>query len=220
MNGTIIIPARRDSKGVPHKNRLLLRHTLSKIPLRYHQKVIISTNDDVIATDVENNYSNCILHRRSEKSAVDTASTIECIKEAVTEFSLTGDIVMLYLTYPERTWEDIEDAWEWYVEKEATSMLCKEEADTHPYLCMFEKENDRGTQIVQHNLCRRQDYPPCFKICHMISIFNILEMKNLNKNLYNNETAFYEIPEHRAEAAALDIDTPRDLEKLKKKYIT
>ena len=44
----ILIPARRDSKGVAFKNRRLLRYTLGTIPPEWRPQVVISTNDEVI----------------------------------------------------------------------------------------------------------------------------------------------------------------------------
>jgi len=209
-NVWFIIPARKGSKGVPKKNRLLLKHTLEIIPESYRSNIIVSTNDEFIINEVKELYSDCRIHQRSEESASDSSSVKECIKEIIEDFSLSGPIVMLYLTYPERTWADVEAAWNWYTSKNATSMLCREEVDIHPYLCLYDVGNDRGQQMIEHNLCCRQEYPPCFKICHMVAIFNTEEVAKLNNNLYNESTVFYKIP------VVLDIDTSKDLEKFLK----
>ena len=63
----------------------------------------------------------------------------------------------------------------------------------------------KGKQLTPHDLYRRQDYPKCFRFCHMVCIFDANELKNLNKNLYNEDTIYYNI-EH-----ALDIDSGEDL---------
>ena len=202
----IIVPARKGSKGVPQKNRLLLEYTLNTIPLDWHDKTIVSTNDDFIIDHVEREYSTINIHRRSDKSAVDIASTKECLREAINDYSLSGDIVMLYLTSPERTWGDIVRAYSQFVTTCSPSLLCKEEADSHPFVCMYSEEGNKGRQIVTHDLYRRQDYPECFKISHFISIFKVEELKVLNQNLYNEDTYFYEIPK------SVDVDTQGDLD--------
>jgi len=212
MEATIIIPARKGSKGLPGKNRILLDHTISKIPTNLLKQTIVSTDDEKIVEMVQNNYPECKIYRRSPESASDTASTKYCLQEVVSEHSLQGDIVMLYLTYPEREWLEVEEAYRWYVKSDAKSLLCKEPINTHPFLCMYELDNGKGKQIVKHDLYRRQHYPKCFKICHMISIFKTNEIKNLNNNLYNKDTLYYKIPK------VIDIDTLSDLEEFKNKH--
>jgi len=207
----IIIPARRGSTGVPYKNRILLKNTLSKIPLEHQKKTIITTNDEVIAWEIKKSYSQCKIHHRSESSAKDAASTKESFAEVIEDFSLDGDIVGLYLTYPEREWDRVMDAYRWFKEIDAGSLLCREETLTHPYLCMYEAEGNKGRPIIDHDLYRRQDYPRCFRISHFIFMFKSEEFKKLNNNLYNEETAYYPVP------SSLDIDTSMDLEKLRRK---
>ncbi len=203
----ILIPARRDSKGVAFKNRHLLRYTLGTIPPEWRPQVVISTNDEVIIEEVGKSYASCRIHHRSNSSALDTATTKECVSEVIRDLSITGPVVMLYLTYPQREWRQVMDAWNWYQERPEKSLLCREEVESHPYLCLYEQPNYRGSQVVEHDLCRRQDYPAIFKICHMISIFDSEEVENLNNNLYNNDTIYYKIPR------AIDIDTTADLKK-------
>ena len=207
----IVIPARKGSKGLPGKNRLLLIHTLSKIPEEYRRKVIISTDDEVISQSIRKNYPQCQVHSRSEESASDTASTKKCIEETVRDFSLTGDIIMLYLTYPNRKWETVMNAYSWFVNQNANSLLCKEPLKSHPYLCMLELPNNKVKQIVEHGLYRRQDYPKCFRLSHVIAIFKTNVIEDLNGNLYNDDTIYYEIQD------SLDVDTYEDFERLKRK---
>ena len=209
MGFNIIIPARKGSKGLPGKNRILLDYTLSKIPKEYHKKVIVSTDDDYIVKKIQNDWPSCKIHLRSKESALDTASTKQCLEEVIDDFSLQGDVVMLYLTYPEREWREVEKAYNWFVSNEAESLLCREPIDSHPYLYMYELANNQGEQLIKHELYRRQDYPKCFKICHMISIFSVKEFKFLNKNLYNHKTLYYKID------SALDVDTLQDFRRIR-----
>ena len=206
----IVIPARKGSKGFPYKNQILLEDTLSNIPIDYHEKVIVSTNDEYIISRIKSDYTKCKIHYRSEQSARDCAPTKMCLDEVIEDNNLTGDIIMLYLTYPERKWLDIINVYKWYKEQKASSLLCKEELLVSPYLCMYDVGDNKGEQVISHNLYRRQDYPGCFKICHMITIFKTIELRNLNDNLYNSDTVFYKIPK------ALDVDTLKDYERIKK----
>ena len=210
MNVDIIIPARKGSKGLPYKNQILLDDTLQQIPSEYHEKVIVSTNDEYIISKVKNTYPKCRIHYRSENSASDSASTKICLTEAIKENNLSGDIIMLYLTYPGRNWVDIVDTYRWYKKQKASSLLCREELLINPYLCMYDKGKHKGKQVIPHNLHRRQDYPECFKICHMVTIFETKELQNLNDNLYNSNTVFYKIPQ------AIDVDTLNNYKQIKK----
>ena len=60
-----VIPARRDSKGFPFKNRKLLDLTISQIPNELHNKTIVSTNDEEIIHRLESTKINIL--KRDEK---------------------------------------------------------------------------------------------------------------------------------------------------------
>ena len=44
----LVIPARRESKGVKNKNRILLDYTIGEIPSDIQNRVVITTDDDAI----------------------------------------------------------------------------------------------------------------------------------------------------------------------------
>ena len=205
-NYTIVIPARRGSKGVPFKNRKLIGQTLSIIPIELRDNILISTNDEEIVKRFENEFRIFI---RNEDNCRDSSSTKSAMLEIAKEVE-TENIIMLYNTYPERTWEDIQRAIKFFEEKNAASLLCKKEPSTSPFLMMYDK-GDLGEQVISHNLYRRQDYPKCFEISHFVSIFSKKELDNLNDNLYNKDTVFLKIDN------PIDIDTKEDLEKYNEK---
>ena len=64
----------------------------------------------------------------------------------------------------------------------------------------------KGKQLIKHDLYRRQDYPNCFEISHFICLFKVLELNNLNNNMYNSNTIFYKIRQ------VVDVDQPIDME--------
>ena len=76
---------------------------------------------------------------------------------------------------------------------------------------MMHKNGIKGSQVIGHDLYRRQDYPECFEISHFISIFNKNEIVNLNNNMYNEDTVFYPIEN------TIDVDMPADLEMFNEK---
>ncbi len=203
----IVIPARRGSKGVPFKNRILLEHTLNIIPDSLRGDVIISTDDDFIIEKAKEYKVKAV--RRSDKLSSDEASVKDVLINLIKNenISCQQTIIMLYLTYPERTWEEVESILSFFNDNDAKSVLCKKEVKTHPHMCMFEAADGlRGEQVVRHNLYRRQDYPKCFEISHYMCAIKASEVNNLNKNLYNEDTFFYQIEDK------IDIDYKKDLE--------
>ena len=67
-----------------------------------------------------------------------------------------------------------------------------------------------GKQIISLDLYRRQDYPECFEVSHFVCIFQVDEISNLNKNMYNDDTYFYQISDD------VDVDYESDFELFKK----
>ena len=201
----ILIPARKGSKGFPFKNRKLIKQTLKKIPKEFLERTYVSTDDEEIKKNLPKEVK---IHHRSPEVSGDTASTLSTVEEFVKDCKIDGDVIMLYLTYPEREWSHVLSAYEEFKNSNSTSLLCKKEIDVHPYLMMYEEEENRGRQIVKHNLYRRQDYPSCFEISHYISIFSTKELNNLNNNMYNENTYFYRIDN------VVDVDYEEDLKKV------
>jgi CMP-N-acetylneuraminic acid synthetase len=203
----IVIPARRNSKGLPFKNRSLISKVINEIPEEIMRNVTISTDDE----EIKSKFSHIKIHHRSEEVSLDTSSTKETLVECCADFNPEDLIVCLYTTYPERTWESVLSSIDFFRSNNCKSLLCKKEPEVSPFLMMFEQEGNRGRQIIKHNLYRRQDYPKCFEISHFIIIFLKKELDKLNNNLYNEDTLFFPIDE------CIDVDTKEDLEKYNEK---
>ena len=210
----IIIPARFGSKGFPLKNRELFKWTADIIPKNRVEDVWVTTDDPVIKLTA-GEYGFKVIDR-PEDLAGDTASTRDVMLHAVEEIGCsTYDIItMLYLTYPQRTWQNVIDAHRFFIKHldmgVTKSLLCRKEIETSPYLYLEETgaKGIFGRQLKKHDLYRRQDYPKCFEISHFISIFTAGELYNLNNNLYNRSTIFYQIPN------VVDVDYLSDLKKI------
>jgi CMP-N-acetylneuraminic acid synthetase len=201
----IIIPAREGSKGFPEKNRKLFKETAKIIPREFYDNTYVTSDDDEILSMAKN--KRFVPYRRRDELSNDTASMKPVLIDVARSEGFLSEeiIIMLYLTYPERTWEDVQKAYSFYIESEVRSMLCKKKwKGTHPALCMFADGESRGKQLFKHNLYRRQDYPPIFEISHFIFIGHVGELQNLNLNLYNDDTIFYPI------ADPIDVDMEED----------
>lgn len=202
----IIIPARLGSKGLPFKNRKLFKHTADSIPMDLRGSVWVTTDDPEIVKLAQNYEFNVI--NRPFCLAQDTTSTKTVLIHALEEIGPDYDegVLVLYLTYPQRSWKDVNSALEYIssLDFSVNSLLCKK-ACASPYLMMFEK-GPFGTQVIPHDLYRRQDYPPCFEISHFIIFFKAHYINNLNNNLYSNTTVFYKIDN------VVDVDLQSDLD--------
>ena len=205
-----IIPARRDSKGLPFKNRKLLDYTINNIPIELHEKTIVTTNDEEIIEKLSN--TNINLLRRNERLCLDDISIKDVMLDVVKKFQMKSNdiIVMLYLTSPDRKFSDIKKILGYYYERKIKTLTCCVEPKTHPYLVLFKKENQKGEQVVKHDLYRRQDYPECFEIRHFVCIFQVDEIQKLNSNMYNESTIFYKID------SDIDVDHENDLKEFLK----
>ena len=205
-----IIPARRDSKGLPFKNRKLLDYTINNIPIELHEKTIVTTNDEKIIEKLSS--TNISVLRRDEQLCLDDISIKDVMLDVVKKFQMKSNdtIVMLYLTSPDRKFSDIKKILDYYYERKIKTLTCCVEPKTHPYLVLFKKENQKGEQVVKHDLYRRQDYPECFEIRHFVCIFQVDEIQKLNSNMYNESTIFYKID------SDIDVDHENDLKEFLK----
>jgi CMP-N-acetylneuraminic acid synthetase len=202
----IIIPARKGSKGLPFKNRKLFHYTIDIIPMSLYKDVYVLTDDPKIIKEALFYDLNVI--NRPRKVSNDKASTKSVIEYFLDEVKCENEtIAVLYLTYPERTWEHVIDAIKFFHKNSATSMLCKKQIDWTPFLVLKEEVDHKGSQLFYHDLYRRQDYPKGFEISHYISLFNSNEINNLNNNLYNSDTVYYDIED------VIDVDKKEDLDR-------
>lgn len=210
-NTKILIPAREGSKGFPFKNRELFDYTAKIIPEEMRKNVYVSTDDDVIK-DKASLYNFNIIHRPGDLSTDESSLKDVMIHfRDVENIGDDEDIMLLFLTYPDRTWEDVTKIYNHYLEKNGTSLICCEEVKEHPYLCFYEKEEEKAELIVNHDLYRRQDYPKCFRHCMFFSCYKSSVIDKLHDLLFEENTIFYKLNKIK-----LDVDYEEDYLKWKK----
>lgn len=193
-----IIPARKGSKGFPHKNRYLFKFTAELVK---DKTVIVTSDDDFIRKQAEK--YNFIFHKRNKKLSSDTADINGVMADVIKRHKINDDVCMLYLTYPKRKKKHIEIITAYYKKIKAKSLLCLTPCLTHPYLAM-ENKIEKWRLFIQHDLYRRQDYPEAMKLSHYVAIFHSSEISKLNKQLFNNDTKYYIIGD------VLDVDKKTD----------
>ena len=204
-----VIPARKGSKGLPKKNRKLLDFTINKFAKKDHENIIVTTDDEYIIKKLQSTKIKIL--NRNKKLSTDKANIKDVMLDVIEKFQMKQNdiIIMLYLTSPKRKITDIKKILKFYKKKKTKSLTCCVEVKSNPYLCFFKLKDHKGKQIVKHDLYRRQDYPQCFEMRHFVVIFDVNEIKKLNKNLYNEKTTFYEIDNDD-----IDVDYEEDLKKL------
>lgn len=208
MSVYYVIPARRNSKGLPFKNRKLLQYTLKTLSVSNLKRTIITTDDEWILDKIKLMENVRGRERPIEFSQDDTSHKL-VLKDVIDNFSLRADdiIVYLYLTYPQRNKQDIKKALQFYFKNNARSLLCRKEITTSPYLMMYEAPNNGGRKVIDCELWRRQDYKMCFERSHFVVIFRVDELDKLNDFLWNEDTVFCRID------SPLDIDTNKDIKR-------
>lgn len=210
----IVIPARAGSKGFPFKNRLLFDNTARIIPEIYKERTIVSTDDPFIVKEaVEYGFQ---IDLRPTELSNDEASMKDVLLNLRHKLvSHETYCITLYLTYPQRKWEHLENAAIFMQQQHSNALLCRKELQTtHPFLFLKEESNHRGSQLYKHDLYRRQDYPKMFEISHFIQMCKWNELENLNSNLYNKDTVYFPI------GNPVDIDTYNDYIKAISENIT
>ena len=200
-----LIPARKGSKGFPLKNRKLFSRTADIIPDNLANKVFVTTDDEEIQNMCSQYKFNYI--RRPKELATDTSSLKDVLKHFVATKNLKDDatIILLFLTYPERTWVDVLEIYEFFKVNKGTSLVCAEELEQHPFLCFYELENNKGKLLIEHKLYRRQDYPLCFKYSMFLGIYNVKMLENLHDLLVEEDTLYFKLKSKK-----VDVDYEGD----------
>jgi|TARA_R110000851_G_scaffold76074_2_gene167441 CMP-N-acetylneuraminic acid synthetase len=210
-NATIIIPARKGSKGFPGKNRYLFDYAVSQIPHEFKSHIVFTSDDDeLLARAFECGFQ--ILEREPHLST-DETSMGSVISDVVDKFKIDSDrdIITLYPTYPQRTWEQVEEVYTFYKKENARSLLCAKDVKTHPYMCFERTENFKGKKVIDHDLYRRQEYPECFEACHYIVITKANVLGELDNNLHCDSTVFYPLHDE-----VFDVDYMKDFDSFRK----
>tara|TARA_R110001592_G_scaffold340574_1_gene628802 strand:- start:503 stop:1156 length:654 start_codon:yes stop_codon:yes gene_type:complete len=214
-NVTIVIPAREGSVGFPGKNKYLFDYTANIIPddMKNH---VVFTSDDKKLLERSKEIGFRTLHRSKELS-LDSTSMRDVISNVSTEFNLepNHNIITLYLTYPQRTWDDVCNIYDFYLKNGNGSLLCRKELKVHPYMCFLEKENHTAKKVVDHKLYRRQEYPSCFECCHYVVVNRVDQLGSLDLNLFCENTVFYKL-----EDKVFDVDYMKDFENFKKDMLS
>lgn len=149
MKPICIIPARSGSKGLPNKNMLFLDGK----PLIFHtiqaaiDSKLFDLNDIYVSTDSELYAEICrelgiTALLRSEELSSDTATTYDLLEDFLNAFSEEQDFVLLQVTSPLRTSEQICQAYKLFKESHCDNVVSVSQVDKSPK--MFSRLSPSG----------------------------------------------------------------------------
>jgi len=181
---TAIIPARSGSKRFPDKNIVLLGHTLEFIKSSgLFEKCIVTSDIDSIVHTVEQEYGFVYDHRPVHLCG-DTTAIKPVVQDVVSKYGLyDSNLALMYLTFPDRTYEDYVNAYDFFVNRNLKSLMSFYKSEDSPYLMFY---NDPGelSPLIQHSLYRHQDYRDVLSMMHYVCFFRGDIVHALNDQLY------------------------------------
>lgn len=212
-----VIPARGGSKGLPGKNvknfcgKPLIAHTIEQAKQsKYIDRVIVSTEDEEIA-QISLEYGAEVPFIRPLELAGDSVATIDVLLHAIRwledkEQYFFDILVLLHVTTPLRSVEDIDNSIARLVEEKADNIISVAESHRNPYFNMVEEDSDGFVRLVKEGRYSARQYAP--KVYDMnASIYvwwkNILKE---DKKIFLKKTKAYVMPKERS----IDIDDDLD----------
>ena len=212
-----VIPARGGSKGLPGKNikmlcgKPLIFYTIEQArQSKYIDRVIVSTEDDEIAkTALE--YGAEVPFVRPMALAGDNASTVDVLLHAINwleekEKYFFDILVLLHVTTPLRSVEDINKSITLMVDEKADNVFSVTEAHRNPYFNMVEESSDGFVRLVKEGcFSTRQSAPKVYDMNASIYVWWKEILKEKKKILLDN-TKIYIMPKERS----IDIDDSLD----------
>lgn len=216
MRNLAIIPARSGSKGIKDKNirelngKPLMAYAIENaICSRYINEVMVST-DSNIYSDIAKHYGAKVPFLRSYINSTDTAKTIDVIFEVLGQYEAMeiyfDNVIILQPTSPLCTYQNIDEAFEMFINKNADAVVSVCECEHNPLLSNILPENGSLFKFIQEkNISRRQELRHYYRLNGAIYISNIEKLRN--KKTFYTENSYAYIME---QIQSVDIDTELD----------
>lgn len=212
-----VVPARGGSKGLPGKNiknfcgKPLIAYTIEQAKRsKYIDRIIVSTEDEEIS-QLSLRYGAEVPFRRPMQLAEDNIATIDVLMHTINwleniDKCLFDILVLLHVTTPLRSVEDIDKSIALLVEEKADNIFSVAEAHRNPYFNMVEI-NKRGyaTLVKQGRFTTRQSAPLVYDMNSSIYVW-WKELLKEKKKIFLDKTKIYLMPKERS----IDIDDDLD----------
>lgn len=210
------IPAREFSKGLPNKNRVLIKYTLEFIKkLTWIDKIYIYTDDKYFDkfTNPSQKIEKILRLRKNSKGNQSIKKVAESFLKEI-EYNENDNFWLFYLTIPIRKKKHFNEAYKIVKRNKYNSLISFIKSKTHPYDCWIINRNKIKRKFIKNDIYRRQDKPNLFEHHHYISMFKPKSIINLNSELISNTTYPYFV-ENNYENKLIEIDTKDDYLKFK-----
>tara|TARA_B110000503_G_scaffold134629_1_gene213925 strand:+ start:79 stop:735 length:657 start_codon:yes stop_codon:yes gene_type:complete len=200
-----IIPARKNSKGLKFKNRLLFNYTKNFLKkIKWFDEIILASDDDYFRSKCKK--ANFSFYNRDKKNSGDSASIRSLMQEINEKFCFDKNTIiwLFYLTIPERKNNEFKKLKLITEKKNFLSAISFIPVKTHPYDCWT--INKKLTKFIKNDVFRRQDKIKLYEHHHYLCAFKIKELNNLNSELINSKTIPIILQKH-----IIEVDTKKDL---------
>lgn len=216
MNNLAIIPARSGSKGLKDKNiKLLAGKPLVAYSIEAAQESGIYSHI-LVSTDSEKYGEIAVQHGaevpfyRSKENASDSASSWDVVKEVLKRYKELGIefdmFTLLQPTSPLRSYEDIQNAYQLFIDKKAEGIVAVCEMEHSPLWSNTLPENNSLSGFLRKETNKqRQKLETFYRIngaIYMATVKTFFE----DTNLYRENCYAYKMPIERS----IDIDTELD----------
>lgn len=216
-----IIPARGGSKGVPRKNlrlfqgeSLLARTIKSAKKSRYIDRIVVSSEDAEIIEEAKRAGAD-VPFMRPVELAQDHTPGIDPVLHALSKLEHYDYVVLLQVTSPLRTTEDIDACVEYCLQQKAPACVSVVEVDKHPYWMVTMPDGIRLQKFYSGEIpARRQDLPEIFTLNGAIYVAKT-DWLMQTKSFLTNKTIGFVMPKE----SSLDLDTELDF-KILEAYAT
>lgn len=221
-----VIPARRDSKGIPGKNwkplngKPLIGYTIeSALEVSNIQDICLTTNSLEVIDIAKNTYNLNIPFVRPEELSTDFSPTRDALLHTINYFETTGiqydTMLLLQPTSPFRNKEDIIHCIQLFEKSNCEMVVSVAESPVNPYYNLYiEDEKNNIHRAIPSNYSRRQDCPPAYIITGSIYVISIEALKK-------NEIFHFQSVKKvvTSEKFNIDLDTETDWKNAEKMLI-
>lgn len=211
-----LIPARGGSQRLPRKNVLPLNgkpligwSIEAALSCNYIDKVLVSTDDQEIA-DISLSFGANVPELRPEHLASNTAKTESVLNYTIDNFCEGYEIIILLQpTSPLRNSQNITEALEEFIIKQANSVVSVTPCEHSPLWTNKLSENGSMRDFLSSEaLQRSQDLESYYRLNGAIYIFDIFDFSNKKTITYTEKTFAYVMDSF----SSIDIDNSIDFE--------